>query len=73
MTKLTREDVIKSISDGNKDFSGLDFSGLDLNGIKLIGANLEGANLKNVNPHCAESPILAMKKNIFDKFQPILG
>jgi hypothetical protein len=25
------------------------------------------------NPHCAESPILAMKKNIFDKFQPILG
>jgi hypothetical protein len=27
----------------------------------------------NFNPHCAESPILAMKKNIFDKFQPILG
>ena len=26
-----------------------------------------------INPHCAESPILAMKKNIFDKFQPILG
>jgi hypothetical protein len=29
--------------------------------------------LKPINPHCAESPILAMKKNIFDKFQPILG
>jgi hypothetical protein len=28
---------------------------------------------KEFNPHCAESPILAMKKNIFDKFQPILG
>jgi hypothetical protein len=27
----------------------------------------------NINPHCAESPISAMKKNIFDKFQPILG
>jgi hypothetical protein len=31
------------------------------------------ANINYLNPHCAESPILAMKKNIFDKFQPILG
>ena len=29
--------------------------------------------VSQLNPHCAESPILAMKKNIFDKFQPILG
>jgi hypothetical protein len=33
----------------------------------------QGYYFVEFNPHCAESPILAMKKNIFDKFQPILG
>jgi hypothetical protein len=28
---------------------------------------------KKVNPHCAERPNLALKKNIFVKFQTILG
>ena len=47
MTKLTREDVIKSITDGNKDFKGWDLSGLDLSGLDFESAFLGGANLKD--------------------------
>ena len=28
---------------------------------------------KGINPHCAERPNLGLKKNIFAKFQTILG
>jgi hypothetical protein len=62
-------------------------SGNDLNQIKRFNkifvsklkvpfytawGNHDGERTK-LNPHCAESPILAMKKNIFVKFQTILG
>jgi len=66
MAKLTREDVIKSITDGNKDFEGLDLSGLDLSVINHIGANfgsvnfvnanLAGANLEEVNLFTGSKP-----------------
>ena len=50
MTKLTREDVIKSIADGNKDFKGWDLSGLDLSNVKFLQiSNLSGANLSGTN------------------------
>ena len=40
MAKLTREEVIKSITDGNKDFKGWDLGGLDLSGLDFKNANL---------------------------------
>ena len=49
MTKLTREDVIKSIINGNKDFIGWDLSALDLNHSYFVYANLQGANLQGAN------------------------
>jgi len=45
MAKLTREEVIKSITDGNKDFKGWDLGGLDFKNANLIEAKFSGADL----------------------------
>ncbi len=46
MKALTREEIIKSIIAGNKDFKGWNLSNLDLNDVKFLKtSNFEGANL----------------------------
>jgi hypothetical protein len=40
---------------------------------KLVYDLLFDAAWKTLNPHCAERPNLGLKKNIFAKFQTILG
>ena len=42
---MTREDVIKRLNSGDKDFYLEDLHGLDLRGLNFSGANLRGANL----------------------------
>ena len=44
MSKLTKERVIKSIADGNRDFEGWDLSCLDLSCLDLNCENLKDAN-----------------------------
>ena len=38
-----------------------------------VKANVQFTYPNTFNPHCAERPNLALKKNIFVKFQTILG
>ena len=46
-----------------------------LQGIDLIADTILAIakTITKLNPHCAERPNLALKKNIFVKFQTILG
>jgi hypothetical protein len=72
MGSVIREDLIKSITDGNKDFEGWDLSGLDLNGLNFFGANLKGANLeevklKNANLEGAKLPKWMKADSIWGK------
>ena len=46
---MTREDVIKRLNSGDKDFYLEDLHGLDLRGLNFSGANLRGANLCGAN------------------------
>ena len=46
---MTREDVIKRLNSGDKDFYLEDLHGLDLRGLNFSGANLRGANLRDAN------------------------
>lgn len=43
--KLTRDDVIRKLSSGVKDFSYMDLSGLDLSYLDFIDVNMHGADL----------------------------
>ncbi len=46
---MTREDVIKRLYSGDKDFHCEDLSGLDLRYLNFSGADLRGANLRGAN------------------------
>jgi len=73
MVKLTREDVIKSIAEGNKDFIGLDLSGLDLNCINLEGTNLKNVNFYNANLQGVNLWIFRVKVSHFDSGMDIFS
>lgn len=46
---MTREEVIRKLGSGNKDFSYLNLSRLDLSNLDFRGANLRGADLRGAN------------------------
>ena len=49
MAKPNREEVIKSITEGNKDFQGWDLKSLDLSNLYLSCLNFSNSILKKAN------------------------
>jgi uncharacterized protein YjbI with pentapeptide repeats len=49
MKKLTREEVLAKLKNGEKDFRNLDLSYMDLRFVDFAGANFEGVNFCDTN------------------------
>jgi len=49
MKKLTREEVLAKLKNGEKDFRNLDLSYMDLRFVDFAGANFEGVNFCGTN------------------------
>jgi hypothetical protein len=49
MKRLTREEVLKRLDEGEKDFQDIDLSYMDLSCVDFAGANFEGANFLHTN------------------------
>lgn len=54
MKKLTREEVLEKISNGDRDLSGLDLSKINLSCTNLHHVDLSNTNLSDANLSCAD-------------------